>query len=267
MSTIQLLFQRFFQFQSQIPTSLLQLSFFQFHRYYIINSWSIRSHLPLQIDQITPTLTATISIYATNNTRIPPLRQPYPPNHLIIPHSTVLSVSRREQSQPVETNTALSRRQCPIRGTSRSFSPPPSFPSPPLPQPELENATTSSISRGRRREHRCSIGLLLPPLSLSFPSCTRYIHMQIYSASVRAPAYYAYTRGSAGPSRACCRCSGEGHKLNDVNALSTLCRRGETTHELSLSLLLFTPTASHVSPSHSHRYIGPRVTSTIHANP
>lgn len=223
--------------------------------------------MPLQIDQITPTLTATISIYATNNTRIPPLRQPYPPNHLIIPHSTVLSVSRREQSQPVETNTALSRRQCPIRGTSRSFSPPPSFPSPPLPQPELENATTSSISRGRRREHRCSIGLLLPPLSLSFPSCTRYIHMQIYSASVRAPAYYAYTRGSAGPSRACCRCSGEGHKLNDVNALSTLCRRGETTHELSLSLLLFTPTASHVSPSHSHRYIGPRVTSTIHANP
>lgn len=110
-------------------------------------------------------------------------------------------------------------------------------------------------------------GLLLPPLSLSFPSCTRYIHMQIYSASVRAPAYYAYTRGSAGPSRACCRCSGEGHKLNDVNALSTLCRRGETTHELSLSLLLSTPTASHVSPSHSHRYIGPRVTSTIHANP
>lgn len=242
MSTIQLLFQlQFFQFQSQIPTSLLQLSFFQFHRYYIINSWSIRSHLPLQIDQITPTLTATISIYATNNTQIPPLRQPYPPNHLIILHSTVLSVSRREQSQPVETNTALSRRQCPIRGTSRSFSPPPSFPSPPLPQPELENATTSSISRGRRREHRCSIGLLLPPLSLSFPSCTRYIHMQIYSASVRAPAYYAYTRGSAGPSRACCRCSGEGHKLNDVNALSTLCRRGETTHELSLSLSFYPP--------------------------
>lgn len=100
--------------------------------------------MPLQIDQITPTLTATISIYATNNTRIPPLRQPYPPNHLIIPHSTVLSVSRREQSQPVETNTALSRRQCPIRGTSRSFSPPPPSPSA---QPEPENATTSSISR------------------------------------------------------------------------------------------------------------------------
>lgn len=59
-------------------------------------------------------------------------------------------------------------------------------------------------------------------------------------ASVRAP---AYTRSSAGPSRACCRCSGEGHKLNDVNALSTLCRRGETTHD---------PLSPSTHPYHPH---------------
>lgn len=145
-------------------------------------------------------------------------------------------MSSRNQSKRTRHYPAASVRFVGHRDRSH-----PLLPSPPLLSPSQNWRTPRRVRfrgggrRRRRREHRCSIGLLLPPLSLSFPSCTRYIHMQIYSASVRAPAYYAYTRGSAGPSRACCRCSGEGHKLNDVNALSTLCRRGETTHELSLS--------------------------------
>lgn len=191
--------------------------------------------MPLQIDQITPTLTATISIYATNNTRIPPLRQPYPPNHLIIPHSTVLSVSRREQSQPVETNTALSRRQCPIRGTSRSFSPPSP---PPLPARPGERHDEFDFGGGSIGVPVCFFPLCLS-LSPAAP-VTSICKFILPCASVRAP---AYTRSSAGPSRACCRCSGEGHKLNDVNALSTLCRRGETTHD---------PLSPSTHPYHPH---------------
>lgn len=61
----------------------------------IINSWSIR--LPLRIDQITPN--GHYIHPPTNNTSATHIHR----NHLIIPHSTVLSVSRREQSQPVET--------------------------------------------------------------------------------------------------------------------------------------------------------------------
>lgn len=50
----------------------------------------------------------------------------------------------------------------------------------PSPSPSQTWRTPRRV-RFRGREHRCS-SLLLPPLSLSFPSCTRYIHMQIYSA-------------------------------------------------------------------------------------
>ena len=92
-----------------------------------------------------------------------------------------------------------------------------------------------------------------PPFSPLSTTATvhRYMRMQIYSgyASVCDPCcvrqrVYIYTRATtrtptgAQPSRACCRCSVEGHKLNDVNALSTLCRSEERRHTSSLLLSL-----------------------------
>ena len=107
----------------------------------------------------------------------------------------------------------------------------------PLSQPDLENATTSSISG----EGASVFQSASSPFVSLFPQLhPLHPYANLFCASVRAP---AYTRSSAGPSRACCRCSGEGHKLNDVNALSTLCRRGETTHD---------PLSPSTHPYHPH---------------
>lgn len=142
----------------------------------IINSWSIR--LPLRIDQITPN---GHYIYPpTNNTSATHIYR----NHLIIPHSTVLSVSRREQSQPVETTRHYPGVRF-VGHRDRSH-----------PSPARAERRTSSISR-----EGAPVGVpvcFFPPSS--FPVlCTRYIHMQIYSApSVYARSPTPSTRSGVG---------------------------------------------------------------------